>query len=366
VEKGDDTRVTPENTHQMPETEIKKSLSSDNSSGVHPDVLTYLTKINQGHTLAYGYDEYTEAAQRKFREIFDGECETYFVFNGTGANVLAVRCTCDSIHSVMCSSESHLYEDECSAAEKLTGCKLIPVEPEAGKLTITKLESVFSKFRFDEHQAIPRLLSITQPTEVGTVYTVEETQNLAEWAHKNGMLFHIDGARIANAAVSLGKDFKAITKDCGADVLSFGGTKNGLIFAEALVFFNKNAAHNIKYHRKQLMQLASKHRFLAGQFLAYFENNLWKTNAENANNMARYLAEKVREIPKVKIKYPVEANGVFAVIPPDWFPELTQHTSFYPWNLNEGLMRWMCSFDTRKEEIDAFVEKIKSLAYAYE
>ncbi len=345
------------------EFETQKSLSSDNSSGVHPDVLAYLSKINVAHTLAYGYDPITEAAQKKFREVFGTDCETYFVFTGTGANVLAVRCVCDSIHSVMCSSESHLYEDECSAAEKLTGCKLVPIEPESGKLTITRLESAYSKFRFDEHQAVPRLLTITQPTEVGTVYSLEETKQLADWAHKKGMLFHIDGARISNAAVSLGVDFKTMTVECGADLLSFGGTKNGLMFAEALVFFDKNPAKYVKYHRKQLMQLASKHRFLAGQFLAYFENDLWKKNAENANAMAKLLESLIKDIPKIKIKHPVQANGVFAVIPLEWFPILVQHTSFYPWNINEGLMRWMCSFDTTEAEIYAFTDAIKTLAH---
>jgi threonine aldolase len=343
------------------EFEVKKSLSSDNSSGVHPDVLAYISKINSGHTLAYGYDAVTEAAQKKFREVFGTDCETHFVFTGTGSNVLAVRCVCDSIHSVLCSAESHLYEDECSAAEKLTGCKLVPIEPEAGKLTIPRLEHTYSKFRFDEHQAIPRLLTITQPTEVGTVYTLEETKALADWAHKNGMMFHIDGARISNAAVSLGAEFKTMTVDCGVDLLSFGGTKNGLMFAEALVFFNKNPAQFVKYHRKQLMQLASKHRFLAGQFLAYFENDLWKKNAENANQKAKLLEGLVKDVPGVEIKYPVQANGVFATIPLEWFPVLAQHTSFYPWNMNEGLMRWMCSFDTSESEIIAFANAVKSM-----
>ncbi|MCS7087034.1 MAG: beta-eliminating lyase-related protein, partial [Bacteroidia bacterium] len=182
------------------------------------------------------------------------------------------------------------------------------------------------------------------------------------WAHKKGMALHMDGARISNAAVSLGVDFKTMTVDCGVDVLSFGGTKNGLMFAEALVFFNKAPATFVKFHRKQLMQLASKHRFLAGQFLAFFENDLWKKNAENANRMAKLLEAKIREIPEVEIKYPVEANGVFAVIPVEWFAPLAQHTSFYPWNLNEGLMRWMCSFDTTAEEIENFVEAMRALS----
>jgi len=265
-----------------------------------------------------------------------------------------------SFNSIICAETAHIQEDECGAPEKFTGCKLLPVEPVNGKLTPELIRHHLKGFDF-EHHSQPRVISISQVTEMGTVYEPLEIIALADLAHKNGMLLHMDGARIANAAVALNLDFKAFTKDCGVDILSFGGTKNGMMMGEAVLFFNPELTQLTKYIRKQSMQLYSKMRFVSAQFIAYFENDLWKKSATHANKMAKLLEAEVAKIPEIKLTQPVDANGVFAIVPKEIIKPLQEKFFFYIWNETSSEVRWMTSFDTTEEEILGFSGLIKQL-----
>src|SRR5579864_7029197 len=263
-----------------------RSFASDNNAGIHPEVLKAIAAVNQGHVVGYGDDPYTESAIRKFHEHFGSDIAVFFVFNGTAANVLGLKALTDSYHAVICAEAAHIYTDECGAPEKFTGCKLIPIPTADGKLTVESARHAYHGIG-DQHHVQPRVISVTQATEMGTVYTPREVRDLARFAHDRDMFLHMDGARIANAAVSLGLTLREATRDLGVDVLSFGGTKNGVMGAEAVVFFNKKFSRDFLYLRKQGMQLASKMRFISAQFEALLSNNLWKKNAEHANRMAR-------------------------------------------------------------------------------
>jgi threonine aldolase len=339
---------------------MKKGFASDNNSGIHPIVLKAIENANHGHVVGYGNDPFTQKAIDIFKQKFGNETEVFFVFNGTGANVLGLTTVTQSFHSIICAETAHIEEDECGAPEKFSGCKLLPVEPVNGKITPEAVTHHLKGFDF-EHHSQPKVISISQVTEMGTVYQPKEIKALADLAHENNMLLHMDGARIANAAVALNLNFKEFTKDCGVDVLSFGGTKNGMMIGEAVVFFNPDLTENTKYLRKQSMQLYSKMRFVGAQFLAYFENDLWKETATNSNKMAQLLKQEVSKIPEVKITMPVEANGVFAQIPREITQPLQEKFFFYPWNEKKSEVRWMTSFDTTKEDIYEFVELIKEL-----
>ncbi len=336
----------------------KRGFASDNNSGVHPEILKAIGEVNQGHTIAYGDDPYTEKATQKLKEIFGSDTEIFMVFIGTAANTLGLDAVTQSYNSIICAETAHIHVDECGAPEKFTGCKLLPVETTNGKLTIEGISKHMHGFGF-EHHAQPKVISITQASEMGTVYTVEEVRKIADYAHENGLLLHMDGARISNAAVSLGKDFKEFTADAGVDILSFGGTKNGMMYGEAVVFFNKAMASDFKYRRKQGMQLASKMRFISAQFLAFLENDLWKKNAGHANKMAKLLEKEVGKIPGIQITQKVEANGVFAILPKDLIPGLQEEYFFYIWDEERGEVRWMTSFDTTEEDILGFVELLR-------
>lgn len=340
---------------------MKKGFASDNNSGVHPAVFSAMEKANSGHVTGYGDDPFTQKAIAVFKEKFGKETEVFFVFNGTGANVLGLSTVTESFHSVICAETAHIEEDECGAPEKFTGCKLLPVEPELGKLTPESVKKHLKGFDF-EHHSQPRVISVSQVNEMGTVYTPKEIIKLADLAHKNNMFLHMDGARIANAAVSLGLDFKEFTKDCGVDILSFGGTKNGMMMGEAVLFFNSDLARYTKYLRKQSMQLYSKMRFVGAQFLAYFENDLWKKTATHANKMAKLLEQEIKQIPEINITHPVDANGIFAVVPRKIIKPLQEQFFFYVWDDLKPEVRWMTSFDTTEEEIVDFAELIKKLS----
>jgi threonine aldolase len=339
---------------------MKKGFASDNNSGVHPAIFRAMEEANSGHVKGYGDDPFTAGAIEVFKEHFGKDTQVFFVFNGTGANVLGLSTVTRSFHSIICSEKAHIEEDECGAPEKFTGCKLLTVTPVTGKITPESIEQHLKGFDF-EHHAQPRVISISQATEMGTVYRPAEIRALAKLAHSHDMLLHMDGARIANAAVALNMDFKAFTKDCGVDVLSFGGTKNGMMMGEAVLFFNPGLTQYTKYLRKQSMQLFSKMRFVGAQFLAYFEKELWKETAAHSNKMAKLLADKVAKIPEIRITQPVEANGVFAVVPPELVKPLQEHFFFYMWNEKISEVRWMTSFDTTEQEIAEFVELIKML-----
>jgi len=339
---------------------MRKGFASDNNSGVHPAIFKAMEKANTGHVVGYGDDPFTQKAIDIFKEKFGAETEVFFVFNGTGANVLGLSTVTQSFNSIICAETAHIQEDECGAPEKLTGCKLLPVEPKNGKLTPEAVQQHLKGFDF-EHHSQPRVISISQVTEMGTIYHPKEIIALADLAHKNNMLLHMDGARIANAAVALNMDFREFTKDCGVDILSFGGTKNGMMMGEAVLFFDPNLTTLTKYIRKQSMQLYSKMRFVGAQFLAYFENDLWKETATHSNKMAKLLEAEVAKIPQLKLTQKVEANGVFAIVPPEIIKPLQERFFFYMWNESVSEVRWMCSFDTTEEDIFEFVKLIKEL-----
>lgn len=327
-----------------------RGFASDNNAGVHPEIMAAIIKVNTGHAVAYGDDPLTPLVEDKIRKILGGNCEVYLVFNGTAANVLGISSATRSFHAVVCASTAHINVDECGAPEKFSGCKLITVQTPDGKLTPALVEPCLHGFGV-EHHVQPKIISISQSTELGTVYSPGEISELADLAHRYEMYLHMDGARISNAAVSLGCSFAAITADSGVDILSFGGTKNGMMFGEAVVFFRKELADGFKFNRKQGMQLASKMRFISAQFDAFLTNELWKRNASHANSMARLLEESVKNIPGVRISQKVEANGVFAIIPKKIIPALRQEYFFYEWDESRSEVRWMTSFDTTEEDI---------------
>ncbi|MBA9004899.1 threonine aldolase family protein [Thermomonospora cellulosilytica] len=331
----------------------ERGFASDNYAGVHPEVLTALTVANEGHQTAYGDDVYTARLREVIRRHFGEQAEVYPVFNGTGANVVGLQAMADRWSAVICAAQAHINTDECGAPEHVAGLKLLPVPTEDAKLTPELIDREAWGWG-DEHRAQPRIVSITQSTELGTVYTAEEVAAVCAHAHDRGMLVHMDGARLANAAAALGLPLRAFTTDAGVDVLSFGGTKNGLLLGEAIVVLNPRAAHGPVFLRKSSMQLASKMRFVSAQFLALLEGDLWLRNASHSNAMARRLAEAVGKVPGVRITRPVEANAVFAVIPRDVADRLRKRFRFYTWDEHTGEVRWMCSFDTTEEDVDAF------------
>jgi len=348
----------------MPQVSSKatRNFASDNNAGVHPEVLEAIARANQGHVVAYGDDPFTRSALAKFEEHFGTGIDVFFTFNGTGANVLGLQSLNRSYHAVLCSEFAHIYTDECGAPEKHTGCKLIPLPHQDGKI---KLDSVRHAYHGigDQHHVQARVISITQSTEMGTVYKPEEIQSLAKFAHEREMFLHMDGARIANAAASLGQSLRQATRDLGVDVLSFGGTKNGMMGGEAVVFFNpkpgdRALSTDFLYLRKQGMQLASKMRFIAAQFEALLSNGLWQRSAEHANRMARLLEAELRRIPQVKIVWKVEANGVFAQIPRHAIQKIKARYFFYDWIEEECIVRWMCSFDTTEEDVKEFAKVV--------
>lgn len=339
---------------------MRKGFASDNNSGIHPLILKAIEEANHGHVAGYGHDSYTEEAVQCFRELFGDDTGVYFVFNGTGANVLGLSALTQSYHSIICAESAHIQTDECGAPEKFTGCKLLPVDSPDGKITPGKVERHLEGFGF-EHHSQPGVISISQVTEMGTLYQPDEIRALAGLAHSHGMYLHMDGARISNAAVALDLPFREFTRDCGVDVLSFGGTKNGMMTGEAVLFFNPALCGSIPYLRKQSMQLNSKMRFVSAQFIPYFREELWKKNAAHANRMAKILEAEIRRIPAITITQKVEANGIFAIVPPEIIPPLRENYFFYMWNEPASEVRWMTSFDTTEEEIAGFVQLIQQL-----
>ncbi len=277
---------------------IKRGFASDNNSGVHPEILKEIESANAGHVVGYGSDPFTEKAREIFKEHFGRETEAFFVFTGTAANVLGLSGVTRSWNSVITAFSAHIEQDECGAPEKFTGCKVLTVDTPDGKIKAEMLAKHMHGIDF-EHHSQPKVISITQTTEMGTVYTVDEIKALADFAHKRGMLLHMDGARIANAAVALDLPFKAFTTEAGVDILSFGGTKNGMMYGEAVCFLKPGISVDFKYIRKQGMQLASKMRFISAQYIAYFKNELWRKNAEHSNSMALILAEKLKNLKEI-------------------------------------------------------------------
>ncbi len=339
---------------------MKKGFASDNWSGVCPEIMEALSEVNQGHVFAYGEGDetITQEAIQKFKHLFGEDISVFFVYNGTAANVLGTSHLIRPYQAIVAAHSAHMNEDECGAPEKIGGSKILTIETTTGKITPEQVEPFLHSIGF-QHHAQPRMISISQVTELGTVYSVEEIKALADFAHQNNMLLHMDGARIANAAVALGTDFRSFTKDTGIDVLSFGGTKNGLMFGEAVVFFNTELAKDFEYTRKQGMQLHSKMRFISAQFSRYLTNDLWKKNAENANKMARMLADEISRISQLTITQEVKANGVFVILPKEMIPQIQARYFFHIWNESTNEVRLMCSWDTTEKDIRGFVEAVR-------
>lgn len=336
----------------------KRGFGSDNNAGIHPDIIKEIISVNTGHVIGYGSDIYTERALGIFKEQFGSSTETFFVFTGTAANVLSLSGITRSWNSVITASTSHLEQDECGAPEKFTGCKVLTVDTPDGKITTDLLERHMHGFDF-EHHSQPKVISVTQSTEMGTVYTAAEIRKIADFAHDRGMLLHIDGARIANAAVSLDLPFKAFITDAGVDVLSFGGTKNGMMFGEAICFLKPGLSSDFKYIRKQGMQLSSKMRFISAQYIAYFRNDLWKNCASHSNAMAGILAERLKQFREVTVTQEVQSNGVFVIMPSDVAERMRGHYFFYPWDEKRSEYRLMASWDTTEADIEDFIFLLK-------
>lgn len=348
----------------------QRTFASDNNAGVHPQIIQAIIDANAGHVVGYGEDPYTAKAGDTFKRHLGDDIDVYFVFNGTAANVLGLKAMTESYHAIICTDTSHIHVDECGAPERFTGAKLLPCATSDGKLTKDLVKRHLHGLGV-EHHVQPRVVSITQSTELGTVYTADEIRTLADFAHANGLLLHMDGARISNAAAALRLPLRAFTRDAGVDVLSFGGTKNGLLGGEAVVLFPAFTAHpahnasgksDFKFIRKQGLQLASKMRFLAAQFDALLKSDLWLRNAQNANAMAQRLANCVKDV--APIAYPVQANAVFVIVPKSAVPALLQHSFFYEWTEHDAehvVVRWMCSWDTTEADVDRFATAVRGV-----
>src|SRR5215204_5557926 len=339
-------------------TSPKRGFASDNNAGVHPRVMDTLRTANHGHAVAYGDDVYTEAAVRLFRERFGEGAEVFFVFGGTGANVSALAAVTRPFQAVVCAETAHVNVDECGAPERFTGCKLVDLPTPDGKLKPEQIEPLLARLG-DQHHVQPRVVSVSQPTELGTVYTIEELTGLAAFAHERGLLLHVDGARLANAAAHLNVSLHELTAGAGVDVLSFGGTKNGMMYGEAVVFFDPARAAEFRFVRKQCAQLPSKMRFVAAQFTALLGEDLWRETAAHANRMAQTLASELRSIPRVRLTQPVESNAVFAVLPRESVARVQERFFFYVWNEQTSEVRLMCSFDTTEEDVSELAAVIR-------
>lgn len=345
---------------------MKRGFGSDNHSGVCPEILKAIADANVNHALAYGDDEWCARTTRLFKDTFGRQAEVYFVFNGTGANVLSIDLMCRSHHAVVCAETAHIFVDECGAPQRIVGSKLLPVATPDGKLTPELALTQMHGFGF-EHHAQPRAISISQPTELGTLYTIDEIKALADLAHSNNMFLHVDGARMANAAVALGRSFREMTTDAGVDILSFGGTKNGMLMGESCVVLNPKLNEDAKYRRKQMGQLCSKMRFMAAQFEAYLTQGVWCRNATHSNQMAQLLYAELMKMDEFKqsgdyaILYPVQVNSVFARLPREVWTALQKEYFFYDWDEAKNEVRWMCSFDTTEQDIHDFVNALKRI-----
>ncbi len=340
-----------------------RHFASDNAAGVHPEVLAAIAAANTGHAVAYGDDPHTRAATALLRAEFGADVEVLLTFGGTGANVVGLGALLRPWEGVLCAASAHVYVDECGAPERFLGCKLVPLPTEDGKLSPAQVRAAVGAPAASSqvHHVVPRVLSVSQSTEFGTVYRPEELKALSAVVRERGMLLHMDGARLANAAAALELPLRALTADVGVDVLSFGATKNGAMGAEAVVLFDRARGEAARFGQKQAMQLPSKQRFLAAQFEALLTGGLWRRNAGHANRMAQRLATGVARLPGVRIAQPVEANAVFAHLPPDRIAALQARRYFLVWDEATALVRWMCSFDTTEEDVDAFLADLEAV-----
>jgi threonine aldolase len=355
-DRQDDAVTNPAQLHDPD----RRGFASDNNAGVHPDLLAAIVAANGGHQLAYGADVYTARLGEVIADHFGEGAEAFPVFNGTGANVVSLQSMLPRWGAVVCAATAHIHTDENAAPERVAGLKLLTVETPDGKLTPDLIDRQAWGWG-DEHRAQPLAVSITQATELGTTYTAEEVRDIADHVHALGMRLHMDGARLANAAASLGVPLRALTRDAGVDVLSFGGTKNGLLYGECIVVLDRDASEGLHYLRKLTMQLASKMRFVSAQFIALLNDDLWLRNAAQANAMATRLRSSLESaieagtVTDVSFTQLTQTNAVFAVLPRDVAGRLREEFPFYDWNPSTGEVRWMCSYDTTETDVDRFV-----------
>ena len=336
------------------------AFASDNNAGVHPAILEALTRVNVGYAGAYGHDLATRQAVATIREQF-GDCDPYFVFNGTAANVLGLKAVTSTWHSIVCAHTAHIATDEAAAPERYLGCKLVIVRTPDGKLTVPLIDQHRVRYDGIDRHNPTRVVSITNPTEYGTVYTPAEVRAIADYCHANDILLHLDGARIFNAAVATGATLRELTSGAGVDVFSLGGTKNGMMMGEAILFFDRQLGKHFMYLQKQAMQTLSKMRFIAAQFHALLEDGLWHRNAKQANDMAKLLGAGVAELPGLELDQPVTANGVFVRVPPHLIPRLESEAYFYVWDPARGVVRWMTSYDTTEEDVRSFLRLVRRI-----
>ena len=342
-----------------------QSFASDNAAGAHPSVIEALQRANEGAALPYGEDPWTARSAARFRALFGGDVEVLYTYGGTGANMVALQCLLAPHEAVICPASAHINVDECGAPERFTGAKLIDVACSDGKLSPDAVSALLQPSH-GEHHVRPRVLAISEPTELGTVYTVEEIKELARLAHENGLLLYVDGARMANAVATLGCSVRELTYGAGVDVLTFGGTKNGLLYGEALVFLRPELAARARFARKQAGQLASKMRFIAAQFDALLQDDLWLIGAANANDMAGQLASRVAGLAHVEIVRPVEANSVFVRLPEPALSNLQDWSFFWTWDAQDNLVRWMTSFATCQQDVTRFAEGVRYFVDQYD
>ncbi|QZE15575.1 aminotransferase class V-fold PLP-dependent enzyme [Halosquirtibacter laminarini] len=339
---------------------LRKEFGSDNYSGVATEIMEYLSHINQSHCHGYGDDPITEEAIKTLKEAFGENAACFFTLNGTGTNITAIDAITHSFDAVVCAHTAHINTDECGAFEKITGSKILPIHTEDGKIKPEQIKPYLAQLG-NPHRTQPKVVSISQPTELGTLYTMEEIKAITQLAHENDMLVHLDGARLSNAVAKQKTTFKGATQDLGIDIVSFGGTKNGMMIGEVIVSFNEKASQTIPFLRKQNNQLLSKMRFISAQFIPYFQKEIWKRNADKSNQMAEYFYHKIKDIQNIEVVYPVDTNALFVKLPSELIKPLQYECFFYVWNHEESVVRWMTSFDTEESDIDLFVSKIHEL-----
>lgn len=337
-----------------------RSFGSDNHSGVHPDILKAISEANRDHVIAYGDDPYTELVSQKIKQLFGTQAQFFPMFNGTGANICALRACVQPFHAIIAPETGHIFVDECGAPEWLTGAAVKSVATSDGKVKSDMLHSFFHNFGF-EHHSQPKVLYISQLSELGTAYTIEEIKALSEMLHQHNMFLHMDGARIANAAASLNVSFKEITSEAGVDILSFGGTKNGMMMGESVITFRPELAENMKYIRKQSTQLYSKMRFCSAQFLAYLEDDLWLQNARHSNKMAQLLRSELEGLPTIQFTQKTDGNILLLKMDPQMIESLLEKHFFYIWDESSHEIRLVTSWDTTEEDVMGLVKDIKSI-----
>ena len=337
-----------------------RSFASDNNSGIHPQIIQAIIDANQGHTIGYGDDEWTSKADSIFRKIFGEDVQPYYVFNGTGSNATALQVLTRSYNSIICASTAHIYSDECGAPAKATAAVLKPLSTPDGKITPELISSELHGLGV-QHHSQPKVISISQSTEMGTVYTAEELKALCDFAHSNNLYVHMDGSRLANACAYLNVGMRELSRDCGIDILSLGGTKNGMMMGEAVIAFHPEWNESLMYYRKQSAQLYSKMRFLSAQYIEYFHDDLWLKNASHSNAMAENLYKQICDLPGVNFTQKVEVNSLFLILPKKAISKMLEHYFFYMWDENTDEIRLVCSWDTTQSDIDAFVECLKTI-----